>query len=90
VVNGRLGGRKVRLRVEVADESGQTLEPPDVVAFEVPSDADGEVAIMIPLGVELTLVLPGQYTLRLYADDLVIAQTRFTVAQPAVAASPNT
>lgn len=83
--------RPVRLRLELAGGQGKTFDPPIpemVLRFgRADASSNGSVAVFVPVDVELTIVLPGTYTFRLYADETIVAEAGFQVAEPRLGTS---
>ncbi len=82
-----LENQQVRLQLEVVDAfTGQRMSDPMLLTVHPSRSTDDLVGerfpLIIPLGVDLTLVLPGTYTVRLASDDGVIAATDFLVTEP--------
>jgi len=79
-------GDPVNIELTVVDELDREIgtSPAGLrMELEEPSDNVGdEIPLMIPLGMEVTIVLPGTYRLRLTVNDKAIAQTRFRVIPP--------
>lgn len=76
-----------RLSISVVDADGRAIDPAPInlnVGFAggIPDGLGQDVPVMIPVGIDLTLVRPGTYTLHLSANGDVIAQTSFRVAEP--------
>lgn len=85
-----LATKPVPLKVEIADESGRIVEPGEAdlrviiePLVDTPTHVDGEIPLMLPLRIDLTLVLAGAYTIKLVVAGAVISHTSFRVAEPA-------
>lgn len=78
--------RPIDIRLGIVDELGRDIDAsPSGLSIELEKptpESPAEVPIMIPLGMEVTLVLPGSYRLALTVNGEPIAHTRFRVTPP--------